>query len=352
VSVSLTALYSRDERALLRLTSGAVWLITALVAGVGALMPGTPHIHGLAFAVVDAIFAIYGIASLRDWIPWTRMSALGQALWTAAILPPLGVAIWATGGADSYVQPLVLFPLLQITYFFELRQAIPLISMAVATFVSPVVYASANGQHVYPARAMVVATGATLMTYFVRVLKHRLMAAERRQREMALTDSLTGLANRRAFDDALSHAIGARGDLELGRRSSDEPSGDSALVLMDLDDFKTVNDTLGHAAGDDLLRAVAAHCHAVVRPGDVVARIGGDEFAVIAFGAGRVGAERLAADLAEAIEQAGTSATIAWATHPEDGNDQEALLRAADRRLYDGKAERRKFAPGPSLQSA
>src|SRR5436305_6045036 len=144
----------RDERALLRLSSGAVWLITSVVAAIGALMPGTPHLHATPFAVVDVIFALYGLASLRGWIPWTRMSVLGQALWTAASLPPLGVAIWATGGAASYVPPLVLFPLLQITYFFELRQAIPLITMAVVTFVSPVVYASANGQHVYPARAL------------------------------------------------------------------------------------------------------------------------------------------------------------------------------------------------------
>jgi diguanylate cyclase (GGDEF)-like protein len=342
----------RDERALLRVLTSSTWAAMAVVAGIGVALPGTPHLHVTTFVIVDSLFALYAVASFRNWIPWTTMGGLGQALWTGVMLPALGIAIWATGGADSFAQPLVLFPLLQITYFFELRRAIPLVGLAVAAFASPAIYASANGQHVYPARALVVALGAVFMTYFVRLLKTRLIDAERRQREMALTDPLTGLANRRAFDDTLALAIVDRGEFAFGRRASDDDTADAALLLMDLDDFKAVNDTRGHAAGDELLRAVAAHCHAVVRPGDMVARIGGDEFAVIAFGAGRAGAERLAADLAEAIEHAGTSATIAWATHPDDGHDQEALLRAADRRLYDGKAERRKFAPGHSLQSA
>jgi diguanylate cyclase (GGDEF)-like protein len=156
------------------------------------------------------------------------------------------------------------------------------------------------------------------------------------------------LANRRGFDQALTDAL-RRGDVDRGRRADD--GADAVLLLIDLDDFKLVNDSRGHAAGDDLLRTVAAHCHGVVRPGDTVARIGGDEFAVIAPGAGAVGAVRLAAALRTAIQRAGAQATIAWATHPDDGDTEEALLRAADRRLYVGKAEARE-RPRPQAVSA
>ncbi|GAA3296304.1 hypothetical protein GCM10020218_079370 [Dactylosporangium vinaceum] len=90
-------------------------------------------------------------------------------------------------------------------------------------------------------------------------------------RRAAHVDALTGLPGRRAFLAAL--------DLALG-------SGDGAVLLIDLDGFRSVNDSLGHAAGDELLAAVAARLGAGLRPGDVVARLGGDEFAVLAHGPG------------------------------------------------------------------
>jgi diguanylate cyclase len=130
------------------------------------------------------------------------------------------------------------------------------------------------------------------------------------------------------------------GDPDGGRRTVDLLPG-AALLLIDLDNFKLVNDSRGHAAGDELLKTVAAHCDAAMRPADTLARIGGDEFAVVAPGAGYAGAERLAEGLADAIAAAAAHATIAWAVCPDDGEDGDALLRIADRRLYEGKAARR-----------
>jgi diguanylate cyclase (GGDEF)-like protein/PAS domain S-box-containing protein len=99
---------------------------------------------------------------------------------------------------------------------------------------------------------------------------------ERKQFEMQLThaafhDELTGLANRALFTDRVAHA--------LARRERDATT--LAVLLLDLDDFKTVNDGLGHAAGDSMLRAVAERLSALVRPGDTTARLGGDEFAMV-----------------------------------------------------------------------
>jgi diguanylate cyclase (GGDEF)-like protein len=167
-------------------------------------------------------------------------------------------------------------------------------------------------------------------------LKRRLLAAEERQRRMAELDPLTGLLNRRSFDAALQ-------DLFAHRAVTDE-AGEAALVLFDFDEFKLINDLHGHPAGDAVLRAVAHAVQEVVRRGDRVARIGGDEFAVLAPGAGPDGVIRLVDALDDAIRSADTPgtvgevrATFAWAIAPDDGTDPEDLVQAADTRLIERK---------------
>jgi diguanylate cyclase (GGDEF)-like protein len=333
----------RDERALMGFTAGALWLVAAATTAVGALLPGAPHTVAWMFGLLEAFVVLYALGCITGKIDWGSVSLRGHALVTALLLPLIGLAVWSTGGANSYIHPLILFPLLHVAYFFPLRMSIPLVTELVLIYAAPLVYAEHATAHAFPGRALAFAVSAAVLTAVVRALKGRLLAAEDRQRQMARTDALTGLANRRGFDQALADALGAAGDVDRGRRAADLEPG-SALLLIDLDDFKAVNDAHGHAAGDDLLRTVAAHCDAVVRPGDTLARIGGDEFAVVAPGAGEPGAERLAAALDAAIRTAGSKATIAWAIHPDDGAGQDELLRAADRRLYAGKGTARPHA--------
>jgi diguanylate cyclase (GGDEF)-like protein len=151
-----------------------------------------------------------------------------------------------------------------------------------------------------------------------------LVRAESRQRAIAELDPLTGVSNRRGFDAALARAGASR-----------EPY---ALILIDLDDFKRVNDELGHPAGDAVLQAVASEAAGIARQDDCVARIGGDEFAIIAPRAGATGVLRLLRDLRDAISH---PATFAAAIAPEDGRTPAGLFACADARLVGQKRDMR-----------
>ncbi|PWV64454.1 diguanylate cyclase domain-containing protein [Plasticicumulans acidivorans] len=146
----------------------------------------------------------------------------------------------------------------------------------------------------------------------------------------ALHDELTGLANRRRVLDALLEATGAR-------------NAQLALLLIDLDGFKAVNDTLGHAAGDAVLRTVAGRLREATRRSDLPARLGGDEFVVlVATGDAREDAQWLARKFAHAIArpvpygatQARVTASIGIALYPQDGRSAETLFAAADAAMY------------------
>jgi diguanylate cyclase len=172
--------------------------------------------------------------------------------------------------------------------------------------------------------------------------------AEARIRRLALHDTLTGLPNRRLLSDRLSRAI------EEAARSGEQV----AVLCLDLDRFKSVNDLLGHKAGDDLLREVASRIAARLRACDTVARLGGDEFAIVLPRLGRPeGGTRVAADLIEALavpyeldgHEMVVGASIGVAFFPDDGVDQDALLRNSDLALYrakgDGRGTFRVFQP-------
>lgn len=147
-------------------------------------------------------------------------------------------------------------------------------------------------------------------------------------RSLSLTDSLTGLANRRHMDVVMEHAWAA------ARR------GEAlAVMVLDLDGFKEVNDDQGHQAGDRILREVAATLRAEARGSDVVVRYGGDEFLVILPGGTPTAAHSLADRVRARLDgRVGVSAGVA-AWHPELQSPDE-LIREADRALYDTKRRR------------
>ena len=174
------------------------------------------------------------------------------------------------------------------------------------------------------------------------VRKLAIMTAQ--QRHLASVDPLTGLANRKALIAEVSAAAATHAQ----RTVSGEPERGFALLLLDLDRFKRVNDALGHEVGDRLLIAVGDRLEATVRgrPGDVVARLGGDEFAIVAK---RLDSPLQARALAKRIEEAliapvvldglplDVGGSIGIAIYPEHGTDFATLFRHADVAMYTAK---------------
>jgi len=152
------------------------------------------------------------------------------------------------------------------------------------------------------------------------------------------TDPLTGLLNRLALWDTLEK------DVELSRRNGKVV----AVFFLDVDRFKQVNDSFGHAVGDQLLRSIADAIVANVRASDTVCRIGGDEFVVIAPTASREDAAQLAVKLKEALcrtfmldgHAVASSTSIGFSVFHEDGRTAEALMRRADEAMYRAKRMR------------
>jgi diguanylate cyclase (GGDEF)-like protein len=171
-------------------------------------------------------------------------------------------------------------------------------------------------------------------------VRDRLASEREAMRRWALTDPLTGAANRRGLAAVIEY--------EVSRHARQHRC--FAVVVIDLDGFKAVNDRFGHHAGDELLRDVAASIGEAVRDQDTVARLGGDEFCVLAPETDDVGGEQLAARVGAAVGRVTTgldslSASLGVAVYPDDGASAVAVLQAADEAQV---AEKR--ARGPSTR--
>jgi diguanylate cyclase (GGDEF)-like protein len=153
-------------------------------------------------------------------------------------------------------------------------------------------------------------------------------------------DSLTGLPNRAVFEERLSHALA----------EADQRGGSVAVLFMDSNGFKQINDRLGHAAGDAVLVNIAARVRELLREQDIVARLGGDEFAVLLVSVRTItDAQHVADAIAKTVlrpmllpggERIATSLSIGIALYPQHAGDAAALLQSADAAMYRAKRNR------------
>jgi diguanylate cyclase (GGDEF)-like protein/PAS domain S-box-containing protein len=193
------------------------------------------------------------------------------------------------------------------------------------------------------------------LTHFVTAFSDVTAIYDTQQRlnHLAHHDPLTGLPNRLLFDDRLQNAI------EQARRNEQR----CLLLFLDLDGFKGINDTLGHAVGDELLRTVSDRLRNVLRSSDTVARLGGDEFVVLAGSANPDYAAQLAQKILVQLRipvplanlQLSVTGSVGISIYPDNGIDSQQLMRAADMAMYTAKAEGRNryhfYAEGMSARA-
>ncbi len=270
---------------------------------VGLLVAGC-----LVFTVADSVYLFQVAAGT-----YTEGAVL-DALWPVAMLA-IGLAAWQPSRRTAAGR-------LEGWHVMVLPGAVSATAITLLVYDH---YARASSVAIWlAAAALVVCAGRAGITFRENIAQ-------------AVTDALTGLPNRRLFHDRLDAAV-ARS------RRAGVPM---AVMVIDLDRFKDVNDSLGHASGDDLLREVAARLRDLVRGGDTVARLGGDEFAVLMPAvAGVAAAEGAAASIADALARPlpldgvtiSPRASVGVAVHPDHGDTSAALLRRADLAMYTAKA--------------
>jgi diguanylate cyclase (GGDEF)-like protein len=277
---------------------------------------------GQAARWIDLLAFVSGLICLA--IPWQRVPARWFHLLPIAGTVEVALSIWGIGvHGGTYAWYYVLVAVFT-AFAFENRAHIAAhMGFVAVAFAAPIAYLpDATSASL---RALVAIPVLFAVAGVVAHLREGLEQGKALLAQQARTDGLTGVANLRTRDERLEY------ELQRHRRAGRE----LAVLVLDVDRFKSVNDTLGHLAGDRLLRDVAAVLCDTVRGGDTVTRPGGDEFCVIAPETGRADAQQLAARLNSALgtlAAAGEplSASIGVAVYPQDGQTPEQVLERAD----------------------
>jgi diguanylate cyclase (GGDEF)-like protein len=357
--LALTALALAVRREL-REAGGTVWL-DSLLGGLGAAavlavvlervvaqVTGHPIAGGLAlvYPIFDLILvaAVVGIIAVQGrqvrpyWL-WMLAGLLTFATVDIATSLSLARDSYALGGWPDVLWPTAmllvsLWARARPTSDPQVRQPVALLMPGIASTASLAVLVLSS-----QIRVSTLAVGLAALTVVATAGRTQLAFRQLRRladlRRQATTDELTALPNRRAF---YAHA-----EAQLAG-----PEPDLALLLLDLDRFKEVNDSLGHPVGDELLVQIGLRLAEQLREGDVLARLGGDEFAVLLSHTGRAEAIELALKLRAAVAipytlegiALRTDVSIGLAFAPDHGTELSVLLRRADIAMYQAKRAR------------
>jgi diguanylate cyclase (GGDEF)-like protein len=312
-------------------TSAMAWAFGSVVLGLSLALPSS------AQSTLPWWLALFGGLALSAGIlrvnaePQSRTHLLFDSM---ALLGVAGL-IALTGGLQSAAPPLLILLAASQAWFWNTKMVAARTIGPVAVALSPLLYDSLGGGAqtsielvmLFAESAMIVAV--VLSMYFDRVLLSKLQESAH---ELAMTDPLTGINNRRAFNAFVQDLI------------DDEHSEQFAIVMIDLDNFKQVNTLRGHRGGDAVLIAIAKSLHASAREDDCIARIGGDEFAAVLPGVGVDGARTLAERFVQTISNtpeasdSHVGASAGFALHPLHGETLDGLVFTADSALMAVKA--------------
>ena len=298
-----------------------VCLAMAVYVAMTPEQPNRPLIGGLGVAALLASIVVLRLP--LESIIRGRWREPFCVSWSAILIGFIAVACWADGGVGAPLESLFFLPMIFAALSYPLLSTLLVGAGDVGAYLLVAGLSPAeSGPHVFSFSTTL--AGAA----WICAWQSRNHDRHRRRLDLASrTDPLTGCLNRRGFGESFERLMARC------RRTGSTVT----LVLVDLDDFKAVNDRDGHAAGDELLCWVGARLRSELRAGDVVARLGGDEFALLMPDADSEEAVgRVAAALAERAP-----ASVGAAVFPDDGADLDALARTADGALYECKRERR-----------
>lgn len=309
------------------------WLLAGglfVGGGLGAIAPDALHepAHPATVYLLPLMAVVSGLVcwaiSRRAPFSWLHVMLV-----VATFEIALTVAL-----ADRQFAAYYAFVAIFAAYVFPSRRAIAAhIAFACLAAFAPIVYDFDDARAGLIA-ALILVPSLILAAGAVAFLREQLATSERRYRELSESDPLTGVGNYRKLAQEIER--------ELARhRRYEHPM---ALIILDLDGFKAVNDQLGHLRGDDVLREVASRLRDAVRTHDLVARQGGDEFCILAPETGSVAAQDLATRMTDSITEIDIDgcplgASIGIAVFPQDGETPEALLSHADAELRREKSE-------------
>ena len=311
-----------------------MWIAQALIGPLYLALPGVSQRHAGIVLVCTGVALAWAV--MNAVIPNDPRLLFLYPLGGLVALADVSALVASTGGASSPLRASQLFIVVFAAWFMSQKSGVRVLAGAVAVTLLPLAYDSRALAGAPLGWTIMLVLAFLVVGTTILAARGKLESLRDRARAESLRDPLTGLANRRALAGHFHRST-------LGQRRTDR----LGVVMIDLDHFKDVNTRHGHAGGDHALTVVADALRGVVRDGDLVARIGGDEFAIVALdvdasvlamiGQRAVRGIRAAGEKLN-LEGVALGASAGAALFPDDGNTPEELFIAADLALSAAKA--------------
>jgi diguanylate cyclase (GGDEF)-like protein len=257
-----------------RLGRDALFRTVGLLVGLllmGMLFVTRPHEGGFEFRVVFQAATLTAVTALATvFVPWSRLPGAIQATPPLAFLVVAFLARESSTGADSVYAQLVLLPVVWLAVYGSPRELVGGLIGVAAALLTPMLIPADGADW---RRTLILIGAAPILGFAIQLMVTQLWAQTGRlgRPALTLTDDLTGLANRRAWEEQLGHAVS----------ESSNTRRPLSIAVLDVDHFAAFNDEFGHVAGDRFLKEVAALWRGQLRHSDTLARVGGDEYAVV-----------------------------------------------------------------------